>query len=163
MSGNHSRLKSDPNSEYKLEEERQQHIPQGKLYTPVNMDESHPKIGHARPQRIKWRKAAVHLWLWEWLAWLMALLAIAAIVGVLLAFDNKSIPEWPYGITLGALVSVLATIATVGLAEPLAAGLGQTKWIWYTKERGLADFELVDGASRGPIGSVWLVLKGKGG
>ena len=89
--------------------------------------------------------------------------APSQIIGVLPAFDTKSVPEWPYGITLGALVSVLATIATVGLAEPLAAGLGQTKWIWYTKERGLADFELVDEASRGPIGSIWLVLKGKGG
>lgn len=93
----------------------------------------------------------------------MALLAIAAIVGVLLAFDNKSISEWPYGITLGALVCVLATIATIGLAQPLAAGLGQARWIWYTENRRLADLELIDSASKGPIGSVLLVLKGKGG
>lgn len=125
--------------------------------------ESRQKLAPIRPQRNRWRRTVIHIWLWEWLAWLVALLATAAIVGVLVAFDHKSIPDWPWGITLGALVSVLATIATVGLAEPLAAGLGQARWLWYTKERQLADFELIDNASRGPVGSAWLVLRGKGG
>lgn len=129
----------------------------------VNTDKSHLKVGSARLQRRTWREAVVHLWLWEWLAWFVALLAIAAIIGVLLAFDQKSIPEWPYGITLGALVSILATIATIGLAQPLAAGLGQARWMWYIEDRRLADFELLDGASKGPIGSLLLVLKGRGG
>lgn len=125
--------------------------------------DSQQKLASTRVPRSRWRRAVIHLWLWEWLAWLLALLAIAAIVGVLVAFDNQSVPDWPWGITLGALVSVLATIATVGLAEPLAAGLGQAKWLWYTEERRLDDFELIDNASRGPIGSAWLILRGKGG
>lgn len=130
---------------------------------PSISNDSQQKLASILAPRNKWRKAVIHLWLWEWIAWLIALLAIAAIVGVLVAFDNKSVPDWPWGITLGALVSVLATVATVGLAEPLAAGLGQARWLWYTEERRLADFELVDNASRGPVGSAWLVLRGKGG
>lgn len=161
MSNTRFHLNNDSSSKYELVYRR--HASADGVYAQINTDKPHLKVRSTRLQRSTWQKAVVHLWLWEWLAWFVALLAIAAIVGVLLAFDNKSISEWPYGITLGALVCVLATIATIGLAQPLAAGLGQARWIWYTENRRLADLELIDSASKGPIGSVLLVLKGKGG
>lgn len=104
-----------------------------------------------------------HLWILEWLSWSVALLAIAGIVGVLAAFNHRPIPDWPYGITIGALVSLLATIANVGLAGPISAGIGQAKWLWFAKERTMADFELIDSASRGPYKSAILLVRGKGG
>lgn len=102
-------------------------------------------------------------WLLEWLSWLLAAISIAGIVIVLFKFDRHPLPEWPYGIILGALVSLLATIATIGLAEPIAAGIGQAKWKWHTKEHCMADFNLIDEASRGPLKAFWLICRGKGG
>lgn len=124
-------------------------------------DESPKKA--AKHTRSYWQRAIPHLWLLEWLSWSVALIATAGIVGVLVAFDQKPIPQWPYGITLGALVSLLATIANVGLAGPIGAGLGQAKWLWFRKERKMADFELIDEASRGPYKSAILLARGKGG
>lgn len=123
---------------------------------------------HLRPktidlQRRRFRRAVVDLWLLEWFAWFLALAAIAAIVGVLVAFKGKPIPDWPYGISLSALVSVLATIATISLGGPIAAGLGQARWMWFSKERCMEDFEVIDEASKGPIGAGLMVLCGKGG
>jgi len=126
-------------------------------------DSNYAKPRNVSLPRRRFRHAVVDLWLLEWLAWLVALAATSAIVSVLIAFNRRPIPYWPYGITLGALVSVLATVATIGLGEPVAAGLGQARWIWFSKERCMSDFELIDGASRGPIGSGLMIFRGKGG
>lgn len=36
-------------------------------------------------------------WIWEAVSCIISLIALAAIVGVLLEYDGKSIPDWPYG------------------------------------------------------------------
>lgn len=99
----------------------------------------------------------------EWLSWLLAATSMAGIVIVLFKLDKHPLPKWPYGITLGASVSVLATVATIGLAEPISVGIGQAKWKWPVKENCMADFDLIDGASRGPLKAIWLICRGRGG
>lgn len=109
------------------------------------------------------RRKAARLWLLEWLSWSIALVAICAIVGVLVVCDGMGVPDWPYGITLSALVSLLATIMTICLVEPISSGIGQSKWIWYAQERQMADFDVLDSATRGPFGATVVLVRGKGG
>ena len=103
-------------------------------------------------------------WLIELLWWLLSLALFAAIIGILLRFDGQSIPQWRYGITLGALVSLFATLATFTMAVPVAAGLGQLKWIWFRNhDKPITDYQAIEKASNGPLGSFLLLIRWKGG
>lgn len=117
-------------------------------------------------QNAKWRQflqVASTYWLFEFFFWTFALACFLAIVGVLFAFDGQLVPAWHWGITLNALVSLLASLATFALMVPVTACLGQLKWLWFRGTRRLTDFELIESAGRGPSGSIRLLLSGRGG
>jgi len=103
-------------------------------------------------------------WTFEVISLIVALAAVASIVGVLAHFDGRALPDWPYDITLNALVALLATVANANLAIPLQSGLSQLKWIRFKAGRApLADMELFDEASRGTWGAIKLLAKARGG
>lgn len=67
-------------------------------------------------------------WFLEILSWLISALSMAAIIGMLLALHNKERPNWPFGLTLNAYISVLSRIAAAGFLVPTSEALGQLKW-----------------------------------
>jgi hypothetical protein len=78
-------------------------------------------------------------------------------------FDGQKLPQWKFGITVNTLVSVLATINIHLLTIIVGAGMGQVKWIWFGRRaRPLTDFDMIDEASKGPTGSIALLLRGRG-
>lgn len=84
---------------------------------------------------------------------------LGGIVGFLAGFDGKSVFEWN-GVTLNAIVSVLAVTMKALLIFSVAECIGQWKWILFTREkRRLLEFEMIDLASRGPLGAVSLVWR----
>ncbi|KAK5652179.1 hypothetical protein OQA88_10822 [Cercophora sp. LCS_1] len=87
----------------------------------------------------------------------------AAIIAVLAQYDGNRPPEWPLGITLNTLLAFLATIAKAAFITPVTRGLGQLRWVWFTKPRRAYDFEVFDGATRGPFGSLRLLVSRRGG
>ena len=101
-------------------------------------------------------------WPWEILCWLISLAFLSAIIAVLATFSNKEIPQWRYGITPNALISVFATINAFLLTVPVATAMGQLKWIWFRNARRLKDFEVIDEASKGPTGSFMLLMQRRG-
>lgn len=98
-------------------------------------------------------------WGWELLACATSMLALCAIVGMLLAFNHKSLSDWPYRIKLNTLVSVFAQISSTALAIPLSECISQLKWLWFTRNHPLSDFDSFDKASRGPWSSLLLLWK----
>ena len=92
-----------------------------------------------------------------------ALLIFGSVVTILAVFDGQPNPQFQYGITLNALISVLATVGTFTIMIPCSDALGQLKWNWFMKGRPLLDFHLIDNASRGPMGSLVLIAKLRGG
>ena len=103
-------------------------------------------------------------WTVEIISFTIALLSLAAIVGVLVHFNGKSLPSWPTGMTLNTLIALLTAIANAGLASPLQQGLSQLKWIKFKREsRPLTDMEAFDDASRGIWGSIMLLVMRRGG
>lgn len=98
-------------------------------------------------------------WLTEVGSCLVALGVFVALVCVLRQHDSKPLPEWKYDITLNALVSVLTSIFKAAVVLPLAGGISQAKWRWYERPRPLKDLETFDDASRGPWGSIILMLE----
>ena len=126
------------------------------------IDPEDPVPQNSSPGRL--RHAVSHFWLAEFVCWVIASAIFVAIAILLFTFDGHQAPDWPYGITLGALVSLLATIAIFFLTVPVTSGLGQIKWIWFRSEQHkIIDFEVIEEAGRGPMGSFMLLLKWRGG
>jgi len=78
---------------------------------------------------------------------------LVAIIVVLFYYDGRPMPQWPYGITLNALVSVLCTVMKATMAFILAESLAQLKWSWFRDGNKLSDLAVLDAASRGFIGA----------
>ena len=122
-------------------------------------------------QRIEqrlWRYSAsrnvVKRWLLEIISWSLSAACMAGIIIVLFVYKNKRIPSWPLGLTLNAYISVLAKVASAALLLPVSEALGQLKWSWFNKgnSKKMWDFEIFDNASRGPWGSLLLLVRTKG-
>ena len=95
--------------------------------------------------------------------WVASLAFFLAIIATLSSFDGRQSPELKNGITLNTIVSILATLGTFMLMIPVAAALGQMKWIWFMQEQPFEDFQILDEATRGPLGSVTLLASRRGG
>ena len=99
-------------------------------------------------------------WTLEILSWLSAAWALAMIALTLGLYQGKPLPHWPSGITMNSLLSVLSQIGQWGLMGSVATTLGQLKWLWFARpKRPLMDFVAFDEASKGPWGSLLLLIK----
>jgi hypothetical protein len=88
---------------------------------------------------------------------------MAIILSVLLYYNGRPLPAWKLGLTLNSFISILSGFAKASLLLPTAEALGQLKWNWFSKKpRQMMDFEIIDGASRGPLGSMVLLANTKG-
>jgi hypothetical protein len=97
-------------------------------------------------------------WGWEIAAYLCSLSGFCGMTGLLVAFDGKSQPAWPYGVTLNSAISLLSTVTKSLLLIPAAACISQAIWINYLKrEHSLGILTTYDAASRGPWGAVRLL------
>jgi hypothetical protein len=80
-----------------------------------------------------------------------------------LKFNGTEIPqEWAGGITLNAMISVLAALSRISLFFPTAEVLGQIKW--YLSNRNpqkIEDFEINHGRRDGPMESIKLLARTK--
>ena len=61
-------------------------------------------------------------WLVELLACVLAVLALAAIVITLGTHDGRPLPNWPFDISVNALVSIFAVIFKGAILVPVAEG-----------------------------------------
>jgi hypothetical protein len=98
-------------------------------------------------------------WTWEIISIIFSMLCMAAIVGVLLVYHSRPAPTLPTGITLNALISLLATILKAAMLVSVASCISQSKWQWFCRPRKLIYFNILDEASRGPWGSLDLLWK----
>jgi len=102
----------------------------------------------------------IEWWLLEVINWFIGAFSVAALVIVLRHYDGKKIPHWKFGLTLNALISLLAGLTRSSLLIPTYQALGQLKWNWFRAEpKVMVDFELFDSASRGPLGSIFLLFR----
>lgn len=104
-------------------------------------------------------------WFFEVLSLIAAAGFLGAMVGLIVRYDGQNASDWPYTVTLNAFVAVLSLAAKACVMFAVCASLSQWKWILYAgRSHVLIDFERIDSASRGPLGSVaLLVTSWKGG
>jgi hypothetical protein len=83
---------------------------------------------------------------------------LAALVGLLAAFDGR--PIFDYGqVTLNTLIAILSAANKATIIYAVGHAIGQWKWISFSgrERRRLLDFERIESASRGPLGSLSLL------
>ncbi|KFZ16751.1 hypothetical protein V501_02077 [Pseudogymnoascus sp. VKM F-4519 (FW-2642)] len=109
------------------------------------------------PKNMKWTD-----WAQEYAALLGSFASFIAMVALLAAFDGKVVTTWN-GVTLNAVVSILSLIMKASLAYVLAECLAQWKWVLFAREaRPLIDFDRIDAATRGPLGSLRVLARTRG-
>ncbi|KAL4887793.1 hypothetical protein BDV59DRAFT_196983 [Aspergillus ambiguus] len=102
-------------------------------------------------------------WFYEILAIVFSVACFVSIVGVLVAYNKKPAPSLSYGLTLNAIISILATASKSALIFAIGECIGQLKWVWFYKRRKQLDgMQLFDSASRGPFGSLMVILQHRG-
>ncbi|KAK4081201.1 uncharacterized protein Triagg1_2733 [Trichoderma aggressivum f. europaeum] len=85
---------------------------------------------------------------------------IAALVCILVRFQNRLLAEWSFFISINATVAIAITAARVTLLAAISVCLSQEKWTHFTKRtHRLKDFAIIDTASRGPLGSLQMLYK----
>ncbi|VUC31438.1 unnamed protein product [Clonostachys rosea] len=105
---------------------------------------------------------------WPWGSWAFEIFALAlataqffAMIGVLVHFDGKE-PNTSSIITPNTIVSILSTGSKAALLSAAAGCISQANWVLFAGQpRRLYDFEMVSDASRGPLGSIQLLLSRK--
>lgn len=104
----------------------------------------------------------VEWWVLEIISWCFSAACMATVIGVLLSYQGRPIPNWPMGLTLNSFISVLSGFARSTLLLPTAEALGQLKWNWFRGgAREMMDFERLDMASRGPWGALVFLARTK--
>jgi hypothetical protein len=98
----------------------------------------------------------------EWLLEsISSILALGFVIGIAIIFwymDNKPLSAWRGRVSLNATISILTTACTTALMHGVSTFIGQSKWLHFKNgPRKLADFETIDGASRGVWGSILLL------
>jgi hypothetical protein len=132
--------------------------------------EDGPNIAQ-RIEETLWRYSAsgniLKRWLLEVVSWLFSAVCMAAVIGVLIRLKDEPLSKWALaektGLTLNAYISILSKMAGAALILPVSEALGQLKWSWFLEHsKQMWDFEIFDNASRGPWGSLLLLIRTKG-
>ncbi|CAG8301308.1 unnamed protein product [Penicillium salamii] len=102
-----------------------------------------------------WSSLCLDTWFPEIIAISFSIACFVAICGILFAYNQERRPKLQYGLSLNAIISVLATGCKSSLIFVIGEAMGQLKWAWfYTKPNKLLDIQTLDSASRGPLGSI---------
>ncbi|KAK8140159.1 hypothetical protein PG984_000225 [Apiospora sp. TS-2023a] len=136
--------------------------------TPAPHESLHSNNSSNEKEFKKIRKRSPYTWplLWsmELASWLGSVCCFIAIVVVLATLDAKEPPSWYLTITPNAVIQLLATVSQALLMVSVSSGIGQTKWLRMLREcRPMVDFHLLDQSSRGPWGSLLLLVNRRGG
>ncbi|KAF1982955.1 hypothetical protein K402DRAFT_184938 [Aulographum hederae CBS 113979] len=117
--------------------------------------------GYKKPtQSVQTFTRLVAEWWFDMLSWYVSALCLVAIVILLFNFNEGEVPiRWPLGININVYISVLSGVLKSSMLNTVSQCLGQLKWDWYSERpRSLGDFERFDDASRGPWGSLVLLI-----
>lgn len=97
-------------------------------------------------------------WGFEIFCIVMAIGVLVAMAVVMSVFDSQPVFDGPL-VTLNAIISTLSTASRVSLLAMFASTISQWNWLLFSgKNRRLLDFEHLAEASRGPLGSLKVLL-----
>jgi hypothetical protein len=99
------------------------------------------------------------VWLPEITSCIVSLMLLAAIIALLAVYKGQSLPNWPSMISINTLLAVLTSLLKAAILLPVTEGLSELKWRWFATAQPMKDMDRFDAATRGPWGSLLLMLK----
>ncbi|KAL4880718.1 hypothetical protein BJY04DRAFT_218875 [Aspergillus karnatakaensis] len=97
-------------------------------------------------------------WISEIASCIGCVLALFAMIGVLFTYDDKTIPDWPGGITINSILSWITQGFNALMLGTVATCLSQMPWVnLSTSNRPLSEINSYDWASRGALGCIGLI------
>ncbi|KAI0468549.1 hypothetical protein F4859DRAFT_490727 [Xylaria cf. heliscus] len=136
-------------------------LPQGLGGIPINdsFDSASSTLQPIQGSRAQSRTKQRHWspWTWEIANCCLLLISLFAILATLYPHDGQPLPQWPFSITINALLSIYAVVMKASMLLILASGIGQLQWSWFLHPRPLKDVVRYHEAAEGPLGSLgWL-------
>ncbi len=100
-------------------------------------------------------------WWWELLSLAFSIGCMTSIVAILFTFQDQPQTEWHGGwLSITATIAIFSTAANSAAALAVGACLSQYKWLHFRKApHKLTDLDLLEEASRGPLGSLVLLAR----
>ncbi|KAL4982964.1 hypothetical protein BDW68DRAFT_194785 [Aspergillus falconensis] len=100
-------------------------------------------------------------WLWEIISLILSAACVVAMVAILFDRQDTALAAWHLSIAPNTVISVLATVSKTSLLLPVAESISQLKWLHFDNgtARRLADFDLYNNASQGPLGALFFVFR----
>ncbi|KAE9977934.1 hypothetical protein BLS_001026 [Venturia inaequalis] len=121
------------------------------------------KASEDGPPKSWFRRWFVEWWLMEIVSWFFGAICMSVIAIFLATLDGKPDPRQHMGISISAFISIFSGFTKSALLLPTAEALGQLKWDWFReqgeKDGKKNDFERLDSASRGSLGSLILLVR----
>lgn len=102
-------------------------------------------------------------WAWEIGSVTLAVGCIVLLVVFLVQINNTPYAAWQYTASPNTVVSIIVTIAKAAVLVSVSSCLGQLKWNLYQIPTPLYHMQAIDQASRGPWGSMEVLLRGLSG
>ena len=111
-----------------------------------------------RATRLK--NAIYNGWFVESLSLTASLIALAAMIVLLKMSNDKEERKFPQHLTINSVLSWCSTVLKASLLLPVASCISQASWLHYNfSQHSMLDMVYFDMASRGPVGSLQLLLK----
>lgn len=128
-------------------------------YEMLGGDASSPGARSSHPRR------PPGLWSQWWVEILNCILTIGclcAIIGILYPNQTKTLPDWPFDVSINTAVFILSTGLKTCAVLILTEGISHLKWKWFLKTRPLHDLVVFDSATRGAWGCLRLLFLPRG-
>jgi len=90
---------------------------------------------HQAPTASWFYRITLDTWIPEALALFISAASIAGIIGLLVWYNGTKSPQLSFGITLNAIISILATASRSMLIFAVSMCIGQLKWCWYHERK----------------------------
>ncbi|KAJ2995405.1 hypothetical protein NUW58_g1275 [Xylaria curta] len=131
----------------------------GKGPIEVNVAEA----GQGKPKETRYQRFDLFLidtWVSEVFWCVVTIALLIGMSAILATHQGIPQPQWPYGISINTIVSLLVGAMGGAMASVLSACIGQTKWQWLASQRALSDIEIFDQATRDLWGKLQLLKHG---
>lgn len=120
---------------------------------------STPSIVKPKKPQSAWVRLSSTWWM-EVLTICISTGCMVGLVAILANFQNRLTTEWTFFISINAVVAIFITAARATLLATVSVCLSQEKWSHFNNNRArrLQDLNIIDRASRGPLGSIQMLF-----
>ncbi|KAI1132333.1 hypothetical protein F5Y10DRAFT_294080 [Nemania abortiva] len=98
-------------------------------------------------------------WWWEIASLVLAIASLTTLLGILAGYNGVALTNWTFYLQPNAVISILTTTIKTAIMLSISMCFSQLKWYHFSTPRRLDELQALDDASRGPWGSLIILLR----